>query len=430
MEHLKSLDAILAIEENSQPKNSSEKKIKFKAMLAIGIMIGASAGLYIYNHSTSPGPMVQDSNEVKQVDTSSITKEIKENTVSKIEKIISPVYDSKLITESNRAKIEQAGQFNLPEGLADNQVARKVAQTKFNEGNYYLSIVSEAEGFRSRLYNDVGGYAGGNGWNLTMQSKTNNENIAKAISKDSNFIQKVTALSGKYFTAPATGYVINFTPQRSMQASELLGEQFEQGVINVLSKKLSKNKIGMQIHSKTGQDYRVIATDMLNKLEKNEKSAIIYHTYKVGEGGFSKYNNLIDNLINYAFSQDKSIEAKKKVAEGITYQYKMNGEVKKDIRAEVFVQSMFMDKEAFGFLIGKNVAPQHMKTSIPSINKNNINVSVPSEKVVIPDPVGDRLNEIEKAGGNIDIAVDYTNVEKLQNKTTDQNIQKRSHRFM
>ena len=44
-------------------------------------------------------------------------------------------------------------------------------------------MTSEAEGYRSTVYNDVGLYATGNGYNLSVQSKHYNENLLKAISR-------------------------------------------------------------------------------------------------------------------------------------------------------------------------------------------------------------------------------------------------------
>ena len=77
-------------------------------------------------------------------------------------KTINPVFgESKLITNANRDKIEKAGQFTLPNGLKDNQVARQVAQIKFKTQDYFQSLVSECEGFRSGVYNDNIGFAFG-----------------------------------------------------------------------------------------------------------------------------------------------------------------------------------------------------------------------------------------------------------------------------
>ena len=59
-----------------------------------------------------------------------------------------------MVSGKNKEVLNQAGNFELPSGLADNQVARKVSQIQFSGENYYLALTSEAEGYRSTVYND------------------------------------------------------------------------------------------------------------------------------------------------------------------------------------------------------------------------------------------------------------------------------------
>lgn len=405
--------------------NGSDNK-SIKKFLLIGAVALATLGATVYlgmssdnqptvSKSTNAKVNVETTNTINQEnqqlsEVSNTSDVITPNTT--IESVIQkkensfPIFEnSNLVNESNKAKLNEAGNFDLPSNLADNQVARKVAQIKFSDENYFLSLVSEGEGFRSSVYNDNIGFAFGNGWNISMQSKSYNENLAKIISNDNNYITKISSLSGnvKDRTLSSDYSSVKIAPQRSMQIAEIMGERFEPGVIRGIAKQLPKNVQAQKIHKETGKSYEVIAQNLYDNLQPNEKAAVLYHSYKVGEAGFAKYTNMIGSLTTYALSDNKTEDMKKKVADGFTYKYKMNGEVKQDTRAEVIVSSMFADKEAFGYLVGKNVAPRNFASLSSSINKSNIDTSVAPGEVVIPDPVGEERARLEKLGTPINI---------------------------
>lgn len=414
-----SMEKVLETEEQTPAPN----KKKFAAMIAIGFMAAASAGMFLSGNKSSETAEVKP--EVTQaaptVEAAKSTNTVIEPNVIKTEvptpelaKTINPVFgESKLITNANRDKIEKAGQFTLPNGLKDNQVARQVAQIKFKTQDYFQSLVSECEGFRSGVYNDNIGFAFGNGWNISMQKASYNTELAKAVSNDGAWIQKVTALSGKISSAPVTGYDVKITPQRSMQVAQLMGDDFQKGVINGIAKQMAKNKTTIALNKSTGQSYNTLATNLYQSLAPNEQAAVLYHSYKVGEAGFAKYTGMIDELITYGTAKERTPEMAKKVAEHMTYKYKMNGEVKQDLRAEAIIQSMFFNLEAFGYLIGKNVAPKNMASFVPSIKKNNIDLSAAPGQVKLLDPVGETREKLEREGQKIEIKPDFTDLIKL-----------------
>lgn len=309
---------------------------------------------------------------------------------------------SPLVNQYNKDQLNEAGNFDLPSNLADNQIARKVAQLQFEKENYSLSLKSEAEGFGRQVYNDNIGKAFGYGWNLTFQNSQYNKDLATAISTDKNYINKIVSLSGKEgVTKSSAGLTIE--PQRAMQVSALMSERFYEGAINGIASKLPKNKLAVAEHNATGKSYKEIAVDVYNRLEENEKAVVVYHAYKVGSAGFAKYNNLINSLITYSFEKEKTPEMRRGVADQFTYKYKLNGKVLEDTRASILIGAMFADPSAFGYLIGKNVAPQNMRKLTSSFDKYNIDGKAEPGTQMLPDTLGDEKARIEKEGGKLDI---------------------------
>lgn len=413
MSYINSIDTILEKDEN--PSNEGKKSKNFKAFLAIGLMAMASAGLYMHNHNAKPFQQVDTAQATSVLDSvksaihSSVTNEAKTPTA-----ILNPIYEaSKLISSKNKDKLESVGQFTLPDGLKNNQIGRVVAQVKFKSGDFLAALISEGEGFTSTLTDDNIGNVIGYGLNTTMQSKAYLNSLATAISQDQTYIKSLSALGGQTINTHKEQYNMRITPQRALQISYLFTEKCENAVIKVVSKELAKDQIAIAEHKKTGKSFEKLGEELFNNLEKNEKSSLSYHTFKVGEFGLTKYTGMLTALVHY--SHDKTQENAKKVAEHMTYKYKMNGEIKEDIRAEFLVQSMFMNKGlAFGYSIKNNVAPRDMAKFIPAITAHKIDTSVPD--FVIPDPVGDMKEKLRKEGKQLKmspVAPDYSNPAKF-----------------
>lgn len=415
-----------------QPKDGGIiNKILITATIAFGV---GGAGLYVYNHTDRD---VAENNAVVSHANNNVNNTVTVNNptvVSAVKEIINapqtketsfPINESSsLVTKENKDILNAIGNFSLPEKLADNQIARKVAQIQFSTQNYFTSLVSEGEGFRSHVYDDNIGSAWGNGWNLSMQSKKYNEDLAKAVSIKSEIVQKIVMLSGKVGQNSKSPEFNNalIQPQRSMQVAALMGERFETGVINGIAQHLPKNANAVKIHKQNNESYKQIAQQLYSSLAPNEKAAVLYHSYKVGEAGFSKYNGMIGSLIEYAFSKDKTMEMKKNVADKFTYKYKMNGQVLEDTRASVLVGGMFADTTAFGYLIGKNVAPHNMSSLTSAFNRNKIDGLAKPGEQVIPDSFGDAKAKMEAEGKRMDIMLlpekdPADNIKSMKNKT-------------
>ena len=391
-----------------QPKNGgviNKMIVGLTAAFAIG-----GAGLYIHNHSAQPEapntPTAQQpTTTVKDQGVLAALKDKIAPAAHKAETKF-PIYEaSPLVNSKNKEVLNQAGNFELPSGLANNQVARKVSQIQFSDENYYLALTSEAEGYRSTVYNDVGLYATGNGYNLSVQSKHYNENLLKAISKDKNLVGQLSSLAGKHFDPATAGAYkgLGIVPQRSMQISQLMGEKFEEGVINNIAKHMAKNPEAIQLHNQTHKPYQQLAQEMEASLAPNERAAMLYHTYKVGEGGSAKYGELHKALIHYGLSKNRTPDMAKEVADKFTYKYTMNGQTFSDERASILIGTMFASKDGFGYVIGQNVAPRNFSDLTSAIKRANLGESATPGELKIPDPVGEEKAKLEADGKPFDM---------------------------
>lgn len=379
------------------PKTGIMGSIIVATCLAIG-----AGGLYIYNQSDN-SISTQDTNVIN-----TIKNKVQETVVNMTDqKIKNSIYGNYIDNVEVKKSIEKAGNFEVPGGMKNNQVGRYVSQVQFKEQNYLLALVSEGEGFRNTLYNDNIGFAFGNGWNLSMQNSTYNKNIASTISDNNEYIGKLVQLSGKTSDAkiPSNFNSLQISPQRAIQVSAIMSIDFEKSVVSSIEKQLQKSEKAKKIKVSTGKSFATMGQELYQNLESNEKAALVYHAYKVGGAGFNKYTTMLNSLVDYGLSTNKTPEQAKKVAESFTYKYTMNGEIKEDIRASVLVSTMFLDKNAFGYVIGKNVAPKNMKENLPIFGKYSIDVTQNSADLKIPDPVGEERTKIETAGGQVKIQI-------------------------
>lgn len=107
---------------------------------------------------------------------------------------------------------------------------------------------------------------------------------------------------------------------------------------------MAKNPEAIQLHNQTHKPYQQLAQEMEASLAPNERAAMLYHTYKVGEGGSFKYGELHKALIHYGLSKNRTPEMAKEVADKFTYKYTMNGQTFSDERASILIGTMFASK--------------------------------------------------------------------------------------
>ena len=238
-------------------------------------------------------------------------------------------------------------------------ISRNVSQEKYDESNYFESIVAECEGFRPSFYDDVGsGFAIGFGWNAGLQSKETNKRFAQAINEKPEPFILVSGM--KTTQTPPT---VHITVNQALTAVGLMRNQFEQNWLSVKG---------------------------YSTLSANEKATLAYHQYKIGPS-LAKY----PTLLNYvkAYIADRSRANALLVASQFHYKYKLNGVYKEDTRSVAYLSALFLDPKAFGFLINKNAAPVEMK-DYQFVKDFHIDVGNPVAQV--QDSLGDNLMQLEE----------------------------------
>ena len=234
--------------------------------------------------------------------------------------------------------------------------SRSVAIEQFIQGNYYESIVSEVEGYRANLYNDNIGFAIGNGWNVSLQTAQTNKKIAQGIGLDSGETRAVVELAGNM--QPTSLPRLSLSPAQATKAAQLMRPQFEEPI------------------------RRLVGEQAYDSLKEHQKAALTYHVYKVGPAGSAKYKNLLSNVRLYAANPTQANAMK--VGAGFTYKYKLNGQVMQDTRSTIYLSSLFIDPEAFAYLLGTKPAPRDF-TSIAKLSKQNIDPSKSADSQIKDD---------------------------------------------
>ncbi len=319
-------------------------------------------------------------------------QEIHINPIESIKDIQYPLYDTVLTTNQQSKKtLELMSNFDLPKDLKDNQISRVVAQLSFSNQYWFGALASEAEGFRSKIYNDNIGFAVGNGWNMSMQSASYNRLLASTISQDHGYQQQAQKMSLMASKVVRDGdFSFQISPQRSLQVAGLMSLDFyKNGLVPAIEKQAKKKGTNAQA--------------VLSKIAPNQRDALIYHTYKVGHAGVAKYTQLLNAVIDYSQlpeTKKQDIEEIKKVSLHFTYKYKLDGREVQDTRASFLVASMFTDTNLFAHIISKvpqgskNLSSKDVAKMLPDF-KSNVQWG---DDVNIPDPVADIKNDMLKRG--------------------------------
>ncbi|QNP48368.1 lysozyme family protein [Diaphorobacter aerolatus] len=232
--------------------------------------------------------------------------------------------------------------------------SRKVALAQAEKGNWYASIVSEVEGYRSRPYFDNKGIAIGNGWNIGQQSRKRNTELAFGIEMDGVSTEALLPYSG--VQNPTSLPNVAITPEQSSKAVELMREQYEAPMRKLVPS--------------------------WSQLKRNEQDALVYHAYKVGAGGAAKYTSMLAALKTYA--ANPSEENKLKVAGTFTYKYTINGTVYQDARSALYLGALFTSPEAYTYLLGTTKAPADFG-KVAQLSGQKIDTSKPAEDQIQDD---------------------------------------------
>lgn len=286
----------------------------------------------------------------------------------------------------------QAGQAKAPGAnlvqysKSVKSTSRSVAIDQFMQGNFYESIVSEVEGFRSSLYNDNIGFAIGNGWNVSLQTAQTNRKVSQGIGLDGAQTRALVELAGNM--QPASLPNLSISAQQATKAAQLMRPQFEEPI------------------------RRLVGEQAYDSLQEHQKAALSYHVYKVGPGGAAKYKNLLSNVRAYA--ANPTHENALKVGAGFTYKYKLNGQVMQDTRSTIYLSSLFVDPQAYAYLLGTKPAPADFK-SIAKLSKQSIDTSKPAD-AQIRDDFGDLKEKLLEQGSlpRIEVQEDISTIDYLK----------------
>lgn len=255
----------------------------------------------------------------------------------------------------------------------DKSVSRRLALSEAAKNNWYGSIVSEVEGFKSRSYLDSKGAAIGMGWNLGQQSTARNTELTRLIGVAPVPASQLVALSG--VQQPTSLPDASITPDQGAQAVLLMREQYEAPMRKLVPSFAS--------------------------LKQNEQDALVYHAYKVGGGGAAKYKNMLAAIKTY--SANRTEENKLKVAGTFTYKYTLNGKEYSDSRSTLYLAALWTSPEAYLYLLGTAPAPAEF-SKVAKLASQKIDTGKPAEAQVV-DEFGDDKEELMRTGKPFNLTI-------------------------
>ena len=262
----------------------------------------------------------------------------------------------------------------------DKSVAHRLAISEAAKGNWYPSITAIVEGYRSKAYLDNKGAAIGMGWNLGQQSTARNTELTQAIGLAPLPAAQLVALSG--VQQPTSLPDASITPEQGAQAVLLMREQYEAPMRKLVPSFAS--------------------------LKKNEQDALVYHAYKVGGGGASRYKTMISAIKTYSVFPTE--ENKLKVASTFTYKYTLNGKEYSDSRSTLYLAALWTSPESYQYLLGTTPAPAEF-SKVAKIASQKIDTSKPAESQVV-DEFGDVKEELMKSGKPFNLNIESEKVLK------------------
>lgn len=251
-------------------------------------------------------------------------------------------------TNKMQKKLSKIGGFELPEDLTKNNYPKAIAEMQLNKGEYYLALVSLAEGFSPNIVPDNKGYFIGFGWNLTLNSIEENEKIAKKIGMPNDHVRIVKNMSHQSKEKVSVKEInsVTISPQQGMQAAYLLGEKIrEEKVIPGIQRVLMKHR------QQTEEDSHKKAIETFNALSRYEQDLLVYHGYKAGNQ-FLKFKNLVLKVVDYAENRENLDKkertlAKKDIVSELNYSFQLKGKKILDTRAQEITSAMFYGPNHF-----------------------------------------------------------------------------------
>lgn len=261
-------------------------------------------------------------------------------------------------------------------------ISHTIALEHASKSQWYQSIASELEAFKSTPYFDNKGVALGFGWNVGQQSKSRNSELAQSIGMDTASTDRLVAFSG--VQQPTSLPSVSISPDQASQAVELMRGQFERPMRKLIPS--------------------------YDRLALNERDAIVYHSYKVGPQGAAKFSTMLSALRTY--SSNPTEENKLKVAATFTYKYTMNGKTYTDSRSALYLAALFTSPEAYNYLLGTSKAPANF-AKVAQLSGQTIDTSR-SAVDQIQDDYGRARDELISKGVPFNVILQETKTNEPQ----------------
>lgn len=251
-----------------------------------------------------------------------------------------------------------------------NSIAGEYSRYAFGQGKYWESLVAQVEGYRANAYRDSRGIAIGYGFNASYQEPETNRRAGIEVLQSPSAAQTLVSLSNNF--DPPTLPAIQVNPEQAMGMSLLLKPGYE--------------------------DAMRAWIPGFDRLKPAQQAVLVYHAYKVGAGGATKYGTLKAKIA--AMLANPTPENTREAGAQFQYKYTVRGEVKTDTRSTVYMQALWNDPEAYGQLIGGKASS--FVATLPEFKgsgKNSVS------DIDIDDPIGEVKIEMERTGKRIPITL-------------------------
>lgn len=251
-----------------------------------------------------------------------------------------------------------------------NSIAGEYSRYAFGQGKYFESIVAQVEGYRSTFYRDNIGAAVGFGYNASYQTRPTNRRAGLEVIGSEQAAQALESLTKNF--DPASLPAIQVNPEQAMGMSLLLKPGYE--------------------------DPMRAWIPGFDRLPAHQKAVLVYHAYKVGAGGATKYATLKAKIA--AMLANPTEENTRAAGAQFQYKYTVRGETKTDTRSTVYMQALWNDPEAYGQLIGGKASS--FVATLPEFKGSGKSSVIDSD---IADPIGEMKLEMERTGKRIPITL-------------------------
>ncbi len=326
-------------------------------------------------------PHLQQSSIVDEV--SFQAQELKMSTIKKIESlrgqnnVAANVDPEKLVS---LADIEVPGVDNLSTKQKERHVAISMSKMFVEQGDYFLAMVSFAEGYSEKVYNFAGNVIGF-GYNPKGQTKDYNHQVLETVAPDGQLNKlsllgsgdvpielKQQGLSSKGKIKLGDYSHFSLSPAQAIQVSYVMqSNMMEDVILPGLTKEIRKTTPDKKLAQEKAK--KVIAS-----LDDHEKAAIFYHGYKVGGKAFALFPQLTHSLIMYAALKTKDSipvqkleAAKNQVISNFQYSYVHNGQKAFDEKAGKLIGSLFSSPDKF-VNAAQSINPQWERVQTATIN--------------------------------------------------------------